>query len=98
MLTKPDAVNSEVLLDAWRKRLTGEIPTRLLQTHGFYVTRQPGPDEPKDITFDDARKKEKQFFQQSRWTSLSADIRDRLGTDNLSLALSRKLSDYILEL
>ncbi|BGP25047.1 hypothetical protein JCM10295v2_003967 [Rhodotorula toruloides] len=95
VLTKPDTLQ------------TGEHPSwlDLLEnrrhhlTNGYFVTKQPAPEDlKKNLTYKKAREAEKQFFATSQpWKSLEAGTQRHLGTDHLTSFLSDRLGRYIAE-
>ncbi|PKK67265.1 hypothetical protein RhiirC2_752015 [Rhizophagus irregularis] len=89
VLTKPDTIE-EGTHDTWMKIMRGDAHRLAL---GYYVVRNPKPKELKEgITFKEARKNEKNFFDNEEpWRSFY--IRDRLGVDHLQ----KKLSDLLID-
>ncbi|GAA5955061.1 hypothetical protein JCM3765_003176 [Sporobolomyces pararoseus] len=93
VLTKADAVQ-EGEHARWIGILSGQR-ARLL--NGYFATKLPGAaDLDKNLTFEEAREKERNFFSStSPWSELKDDIRRRLGIPKLTAYLSEKLSSYI---
>ncbi|CAB4416615.1 unnamed protein product [Rhizophagus irregularis] len=89
VLTKPDTIE-EGTHDTWMKIMRGDAHRLAL---GYYVVRNPKPKELKEgITFKEARKNEKNFFDNEEpWRSFY--IRDRLGVEHLQ----KKLSDLLID-
>ncbi|RIA95861.1 P-loop containing nucleoside triphosphate hydrolase protein [Glomus cerebriforme] len=88
VLTKPDTIE-EGTHHIWVKIMRGDAHNLAL---GYYVVRNPKPIELKDrITFDEARRNEKKFFEEEEpWRSFH--LRERLGVDHLQ----KKLSDLLI--
>jgi hypothetical protein len=95
VLTKADAVLAGEE-PAWLEVLEGK---RHLLKHGYYVTKQPGPDElSKKPSFKDTRDQERRFFAATEpWKSTSAHIKSRTGIPNLTIELSKLLSHLIMQ-
>ena len=107
VLTKVDTLRG-MENDRWVKVLRGEREQLL---HGYFVshsrtteksssevqaTRQPNLDElSAAIPFEEARAKEVDFFQRTRPWSEATNLKDRLGTKNLTAALSTHLLKLI---
>ncbi|GAA6008899.1 hypothetical protein JCM11491_003826 [Sporobolomyces phaffii] len=93
VLTKPDTLQ-EGEHDRWLQVLRGE---RARLVNGYFSTKQPGAaDLAKNLSFEDAREAEKNFFLSTQpWSSLSSEVQRRLGTAKLTEYLSDKLSTYI---
>ncbi|CAD0115099.1 unnamed protein product [Aureobasidium uvarum] len=65
--------------------------------HGYFVTKQPNQLElNNNISADDARRSEVEFFAQDPWTTELHDFQDRFGTFKLRDTLSVKLTKQIL--
>jgi hypothetical protein len=65
--------------------------------HGYFVTKQPNQLELNDnISADEARRSEDQFFTQDPWNTDLQDFQNRFGTFKLRDALSVKLTKQIL--
>ena len=94
VLTKADTVLSGEET-AWLQVLEGE---RHPLKHGYYVTRQPGPDDlPKKLSFEKAREQEHFFFTHTDpWKSAPTHIKSRTGIRNLTNELSKLLSRLIM--
>ena len=73
------------------KRLTGGS-----YEDGYYITKQRKPEELRDnISFEEARSREHQFFQtEAPWKNLTS-MHSRMGTPNLTAALSKLLGKVI---
>ncbi|PBK78407.1 hypothetical protein ARMSODRAFT_947314 [Armillaria solidipes] len=96
VLTKPDmlTVGSTKALDLWLDVIEGR---RHPLTHGYYCTRQPDDkDREESITPEQARAKEKLFFETTPpWSNCTQQ--KRFGTNNLIDTLSRLLIQVINE-
>lgn len=68
VLTKPDRMEAGIRLDSWLSVLAGKT---YVLGHGYYITRQPSPDELKHhITRTEAAENENDFFSTSPpWTA-----------------------------
>jgi hypothetical protein len=88
VLTKADTVQ-EGESEQWIKILNNE---RHILRCGYYATRLPGPNN-KEMgqTWEQAREAEKRFFGHKPWSP----FKDRLGTENLTEALSDGLAEMI---
>ncbi|KAH0382871.1 P-loop containing nucleoside triphosphate hydrolase protein, partial [Aureobasidium melanogenum] len=65
--------------------------------HGYFVTKQPNQLElNNNISADDARSSEDQFFTQAPWSTELQDFQERFGTFKLRDFLSIKLTNQIL--
>lgn len=65
--------------------------------HGYFVTKQPNQLELNDnISADDARNSEDQFFTHAPWSTELQDFQERFGTFKLRDFLSVKLTNQIL--
>jgi len=93
VLTKPDNVPREDL-DGWIEILSNR---REWLRHGYFVTKQPGPGEILNLTFEAARSRETEFFRHAPWTDLGYGVRSRLGTKPLTEELSKLLIDLIVK-
>lgn len=95
-MTKPDmlTVGSTKALDLWLDVIEGR---RHPLTHGYYCTRQPDDkDREESITPEQARAKEKLFFETTPpWSKCTQQ--KRFGTNNLIDTLSRLLIQVINE-
>ena len=82
---------------AWLQVLEGE---RHQLKHGYYVTKQPGPDDlSKKLSFHEARERERAFFAEvDPWKSTSSRIQSRAGIPNLTKELSKLLSRLIMQM
>ncbi|KAK0463897.1 P-loop containing nucleoside triphosphate hydrolase protein [Desarmillaria tabescens] len=96
VLTKPDMLTagSTKALHLWLDVIEGR---RHPLTHGYYCTRQPDDkDREESITPEQARAKEKLFFETTLpWSKCTQ--KKRFGTDNLIDTLSRLLIQVINE-
>ncbi|KAK0196875.1 P-loop containing nucleoside triphosphate hydrolase protein [Armillaria mellea] len=96
VLTKPDmlTVGSTKALDLWLDVIEGR---RHPLAHGYYCTRQPDDkDREESITPEQARAKEKLFFETTPpWSKCTQQ--KRFGTNNLIDTLSRLLIQVINE-
>lgn len=65
---------------------------------GYYITKQPGPNElVKRNSFEESRRQEKEFFASTEsWKSSTAYIKSRTGIPKLTAELSRLLSQLIM--
>ena len=93
MLTKADTVKPREEGKWFNVVRNREFPL----DHGYYITRQPSTEERQDgIQWEDARAQETVFFgnESCCW---SRENKDRLGTDNLIKALSKRLSRMIAQ-
>ncbi|KAJ3297651.1 hypothetical protein HK104_000284 [Borealophlyctis nickersoniae] len=89
VLTKPDTIEAGTH-DRWIQVLLGhQFPLQL----GYWVVKNPSKiDLDRNITFEDARKKEIQFFAtQQPWAGFRHQL-DRFGIDSLRRELSRQLT------
>ncbi|KEQ74338.1 hypothetical protein M436DRAFT_71772 [Aureobasidium namibiae CBS 147.97] len=65
--------------------------------HGYFVTKQPNQVELNDnISTDEARRSEEEFFAQDPWSTELQDFQGRFGTFKLRDTLSVKLTKQIL--
>jgi Dynamin central region len=66
---------------------------------GYYVTKQPGPDElTKKLSFEDSRRMEQEFFATTEpWRSGTVEVKSRIGIPKLTTELSRLLSNLIMQ-
>jgi len=93
VLTKADilALRSDEEQELWRKIVQNRTyPLK----HGYYVTRLCNSDELKnDLSWEEIRRKERDFFSsRGAWSSVP---KTRLGTENLTEALSALLENMI---
>ncbi|GAA5984144.1 hypothetical protein JCM10908_006067 [Rhodotorula pacifica] len=67
--------------------------------HGFFVTKQPGTEDlSKNLTFQEARAAEREFFKTVEpWVNLAPHVKRQLGTGNLVAFLSDRLGSFISE-
>jgi len=94
VLTKPDMLSSGSCKarTQWLHVLEGR---RHQTIHGYYCTRHPDDmDRTAKITFRKAREAEKEFFENTQPWCKSIH-KERFGTDNLVIALSKLLEDII---
>lgn len=62
----------------------------------YFVAKQPSLQElRKNPTFKESRAEEEEFFRTGIWSSLNADLKDRLGTAKLTAFLSDRLTQFI---
>ncbi|KAJ3292517.1 hypothetical protein HK104_005215 [Borealophlyctis nickersoniae] len=89
VLTKPDTIEAGTH-DRWLQVLLGhQFPLQL----GYWMVKNPSKaDMDKNITFEDARKKELQFFATQQPWSVYRHQLDRFGIDSLRRELSRQLT------
>ncbi|CAL1705006.1 unnamed protein product [Somion occarium] len=92
VLTKPDLIQPGEE-SGWVGVLEG---TAHPLKHGYFITKQPSPKELEEqVTFREARDREKHFFQsQYPWEGLPG-LRHRMGTPNLTKELSKLLASVI---
>ena len=66
---------------------------------GYYVTKQPGPNDlAKKSSFEDSRRQEQEFFATTEpWKSSSEKIKSRTGIPKLTAELSKLLSNLIMQ-
>ena len=95
VLTKPDKIGRGDE-GAWIAMMRNQ---KEIFNHGWYCVRQPGTIELQDnITWEEARKNELDFFQQTApWKDVEFQLKERLGTRKLSAALGKKLFDLIVK-
>ncbi|THG95428.1 hypothetical protein EW026_g6225 [Hermanssonia centrifuga] len=92
VLTKPDTIQHGEE-QAWLRILEGK--SHILH-HGYFVTKQPSPKELEDkISYDVARQRETEFFENIHPWSGRSDLRKRMGTANLTKELSKLLGNVI---
>lgn len=93
MLTKADAILPGEESN-WLQVLEGD---RHALKYGYYVTKQPGPEELVErLTHREARQRENAFFSTTPvWQSSSSRVKSRTGIPNLTSELSRLLSQLI---
>ncbi len=98
VLTKPDTLQ-EGEEDNWLEILTGKgaLGSKYKLHNGYFVTKQPALAELKvKLEHSEARAREKIFFETtSPWKDLPKRTRDRMGVPNLTVELSRLLSQLI---
>ncbi|KAF8503172.1 P-loop containing nucleoside triphosphate hydrolase protein [Gautieria morchelliformis] len=75
----------------WMDVLRGR---RHVLKRGYYVTKQPGPDElTKKVSFEDSRRNEQDFFAKTEpWKSSTVEVKSRIGIPRLTAELSRLLN------
>lgn len=92
VLTKPDLIQrgEEAI---WISVLEGRShPLK----YGYYITKQRNPTELEDgLSLEHARLREEQFFETEQPWSSKPELRDRMGTPNLTRELSRLLGNVI---
>ncbi|GAA5832477.1 hypothetical protein JCM5353_003251 [Sporobolomyces roseus] len=93
VLTKADTLQ-EGEHQKWLQILLGQ---KHKLSNGYFATRLPGTaDLGKNLTFEAARDAERNFFTSTApWSTISSDVRRRLGIPLLTAYLSEKLSSYI---
>ena len=91
VLTKPDRIEHGTF-GLWRPVLEG-LEYKLL--HGYYVVKNPGPNQLGTWSHEQARQDEEAFFHEQPWESLSSSIRARLGSTSLGNRLSTLLEQII---
>jgi Dynamin central region len=66
---------------------------------GYYVTKQPGPDDlTKKLSFEESRRREQEFFATTEpWKSSPEQVQSRIGIPKLTAELSRLLSNLIMQ-
>ncbi|GAA6042060.1 hypothetical protein JCM8097_004088 [Rhodosporidiobolus ruineniae] len=94
VLTKADTVQAGEH-DNWIALLEGR---QYHLANGYFCTKQPGAEDlKKNLSFEQARAAEIEFFKmQAPWNGL-AGSKNRLGTGNLTKFLSDRLGKYIAE-
>jgi hypothetical protein len=90
-MTKPDRIDNDSRYVDIKKALDGK-QDRL--GHGYFVVKQPSQDEiDRGITHREAREAEERFFDEEQpWAGDLAAHRERFGTWNLQVTLSRLLA------
>ncbi|OAX79086.1 hypothetical protein ACJ72_06596 [Emergomyces africanus] len=89
VLTKPDRLGYGEGYDQWKEILRGE---KFTVGYSYYVVRNnPNP----QVEHTQAREEEDEFFNAGPWRSELAEHRDRFGTRNLQVALSKLLKKQI---
>ena len=92
VLTKPDRIPSGEE-DRWLQFIRDEAEPL---DNGWFAVKQPGTKDLKGgITWEEARRQEREFFSTAPAWPLESEYRHRFGTDNLSESLSKILSDLI---
>jgi hypothetical protein len=61
---------------------------------GWYVTKNP---ESTDVPWNESREQERVFFSAPPWSSEDSEYLDRIGTENLTNALSKLLNQRIAQ-
>ncbi|CUA70944.1 Interferon-induced GTP-binding protein Mx [Rhizoctonia solani] len=91
VLTKPDRIETPEETKPWLDMITGKS-NRL--ANGWYCVKQPDSKQrKKNLTWDDARALEMEFFRDtSPWSELSSKDRLKLGSHNLAYQLGNVLS------
>ncbi|KIP02343.1 hypothetical protein PHLGIDRAFT_298819 [Phlebiopsis gigantea 11061_1 CR5-6] len=92
VLTKPDLIQ-EGEEDTWLNILEGAShPLK----HGYFITKHPSPKElDEQITHEEAREREAEFFDTRVPWSNKSELRMRMGTPNLTRELSNLLGGLI---
>ncbi|KAF8486541.1 P-loop containing nucleoside triphosphate hydrolase protein [Gautieria morchelliformis] len=95
VLTKADAIVSGEE-STWMDVLLGR---RHALKKGYYVTKQPGPEDlKKKLSFEDSRRREQEFFATTEpWKSSAEQVKSRIGIPKLTAELSRLLSNLIMQ-
>ena len=93
VLTKPDLMTRSH--QQVRRILNGEV---FQLGNGWFVAKQPSQEElDNGFAYADAREREMAFFDQHPWSTSLVDFGSRFGIPSLQGALSRKLTDHILD-
>lgn len=92
VLTKPDRLPEGDPLTGWTRVLNNDD---FRVGHGYYVTKQPAQPVLATITSAEARSAERAFFSFPPWSTDFAPFVTRIGTENLQLAVSEKLTELI---
>ena len=95
VLTKADAVEKGDE-SMWMDIIQGK---KNKLKNGYYVTKQPGPNElAKKPSFEESRRQEQEFFTMTEpWKSSDAQVKFRTGVPKLTTELSKLLSHLILQ-
>jgi hypothetical protein len=90
-MTKPDRIDNDLRYVDIKKALEGKQDPL---GHGYFVVKQPSQDElERGITNPEARAAEERFFDEEQpWAGDLAAHRERFGTRNLQVTLSRLLA------
>ena len=93
VLTKPDRIPSGDE-EHWLRFIRNDAEPL---ANGWFTVKQPGSNDLKSgITWAEAREQEKRFFTSTApWSSAETFCQRRFGTQNLTEALSKILSDLI---
>jgi len=94
VLTKPDLMNHETHIGEY---LTGNISKNLMLTYGYYVVKNRGGQESKDVNIMKAYELEKEYFNNHMEYNKPVH-KDRIGTLNLTNSLSKILISSISEI
>ncbi|KAH7329747.1 P-loop containing nucleoside triphosphate hydrolase protein [Rhizoctonia solani] len=94
VLTKPDRIETPEEAKPWLEMITGKS-NRL--ANGWYCVKQPDSKQrKKNLTWDDARALEMDFFRDtSPWSEVSSKDRLKLGSHNLAFQLGNVLSSAL---
>ncbi|TIA43598.1 hypothetical protein D6C78_00136 [Aureobasidium pullulans] len=93
-LTKPDRWPPGTKTQILQSVLHGDA---FAVGHGYFVTKQPDQLQlNNDISSEESRSKEDEFFAQTPWSNELQIFQDRFGTFKLRDALSKKLTHQIL--
>ena len=93
VLTKPDRLEKGIRLDSWTSLLAGKT---YILGHGYYVTRQPSPEELKQISRMEAMENEVRFFKtDKRWTTDFKEFQLNFGAPKIQKKLGELLVDKI---
>jgi len=95
ILTKADTIQLGEE-STWIEVLEGK---RHLLKKGYFVTKQPGPNDLlKKNSFEESRRQEQEFFATTEpWKSSTEQIKYRTGIPKLTAELSRLLSLLIMQ-
>ena len=92
VLTKPDRRPQDGDAQGIREVLKNKS---FVKGHGYYVTRQPGQSEIKNLDHAGARALEDSYFRSPEWLDIFPGFEDRVGTQNIRKALSNELRKLI---
>ncbi|KAI0088919.1 P-loop containing nucleoside triphosphate hydrolase protein [Irpex rosettiformis] len=92
VLTKPDTIQQGEA-ESWLRVLNG---SRHALKHGYYMTKQPSPQElDEKVSYETARQREVAFFGNTSPWNVQSHLRQRMGTENLTKELSKLLGSLI---
>src|SRR3978361_248178 len=95
VLTKPDRLPSDSFTEQWQAILDG---TKFPLKHGYFVTKQPSQKDLLNmINYEEARRKENEFFNSEDWHGRfkAPRGRDQIGTLALQKYLPTQLASLI---